>query len=191
MATPDPESVHIELEGEWNVAYERDVATTLAQLVNEAYATSEGTLWAARTERISPEAMAASIAAGEIAVAWAGDRPAGCIRVRDLGDAVFEFGVLAVAPDVRGEGIGDALVAFAEDLARSNGATTMELKLLEPIEGTHLFKAVLASWYTRLGYRVVGEHAAAEGWPEAADELAVPCKFVVYQKPLTRGDQET
>ena len=74
---------------------------------------------------------------------------------------------------------------WAEDEARASGATTMELKLLEPVEGTHDFKVMLAQWYIRLGYRRVGAHLAEEGWPEAADELAVPCRFAVYQRPLT------
>lgn len=158
--------------------------TVLTAMMNEAYATSEGSLWARRTERMSREAFAATVAAGEIGIAWADDRPVGCIRVRDLGDGVVEFGVLAVTPERRGEGIGDALVRFAEDAARAQGATTMELKLLEPVDGTHDFKVILADWYTRLGYRRIGAHPAEEGWPEAADELAVPCRFAVYQRPL-------
>ncbi len=166
------------------LAADDELVTTLTGIVNEAYATTEGNLWAKRIQRISRQAFAETAAAGEVAVAWSGDRAVGCIRVRDLGEGVFEFGVLAVSPDRRGEGIGNALVRFAEDLARSRGASTMELKLLEPVEGSHGFKVVLADWYRRLGYRVVSEHSAEDGWPEAADELAVPCKFVVYQKPL-------
>jgi GNAT superfamily N-acetyltransferase len=120
----------------------------------------------------------------EIGVAWDGKRPVGCIRVRALDQETYEFGVLAVAPDQRGRGIGDALVAFAEAHARSLGGTVMELKLLEPVEGSHAFKIMLAEWYERLGYQRVDGHPAEEGWPEAADELAVPCRFAVFQKPL-------
>jgi len=156
----------------------------LTRIVNEAYATTEGSLWAKRIERISRQDFAATVARGEIGVAWAGDRPVGCIRLRRLDDTTFEFGVLAVAPDHRGAGVGDALVRWAEDTARAEGATTMELKLLEPVEGSHGFKVMLAEWYVRLGYERVGSHPAEEGWPEASDELAVPCRFSVFQKPL-------
>jgi GNAT superfamily N-acetyltransferase len=163
------------------------VVAALTSIVNEAYATSEGSLWARRTERISKADFAATIERGEIGVAWAdGDRPVGCIRLRRLDDDTFEFGVLAVDPSERGRGVGDALVRWAEEEARARGATTMELKLLEPLEGTHDFKVVLAEWYERLGYERVGAHPAEEGWPEAADELAVPCRFAVFQKPLRR-----
>jgi GNAT superfamily N-acetyltransferase len=157
----------------------------LARIVNEAYAASEGSLWAKRIERISRADFAATVARGEVGVAWTGDQPAGSIRLRRLDDSTFEFGVLAVAPDQRGAGVGDALVRWAEDTAREQGATIMELKLLEPVEGTHDFKVMLAGWYERLGYARVGGHPAEEGWPEAADELAVPCRFAVFQKPLT------
>ena len=92
--------------------------------------------------------------------------------------------MLAVPPELRGAGIGDALVRWAEDTASERGATIMELKLLEPVEGTHDFKVMLAEWYARLWYERVGGHPAEEGWPEAADELAVPCRFAVFQKPL-------
>jgi GNAT superfamily N-acetyltransferase len=161
-----------------------ELIAALATMMNEAYATTEGSLWARRTERMSREMFADTVAAGEIGVAWAGDVPVGCIRLRRLDDRTFEFGVLAVPPERRGAGIGDALVRWAEETAQHEGAAIMELKLLEPVEGAHDFKVMLANWYRRLGYRVTGEHSANEGWPEAADELAVPCKFVVYQKPL-------
>jgi GNAT superfamily N-acetyltransferase len=160
------------------------VVGTLTDLVNEAYATSEGSLWATRTQRISREAFAETLARGEIAIAWDRARAVGCIRVRGLDPTIYEFGVLAVSPDQRGRGVGDALVRFAEEHARSRGARTMELKLLEPLEGAHAFKVMLAEWYERLGYERVGGHPAGEGWPEAADELAVPCRFAVFQKPL-------
>jgi GNAT superfamily N-acetyltransferase len=188
MATADPddallraEVVETRLAG---LTAEVQLVGTLTDLVNEAYATSEGILWASRTQRISREAFAESIARGEVVIAWDGDRPVGCIRVRALDAETYEFGVLAVSPDQRGRGVGDALVRFAEEHARSLGASTMELKLLEPLEGDHAFKVMLAEWYERLGYVRVGSHPAEEGWPEAADELAVPCRFAVFRKPL-------
>lgn len=59
-------------------------------------------------------------------------------------------GQLGVEPEFRGKGIGSALMAYAEDLARSAGIKEMTLDTAEP--ATHLIE-----WYRRLGYRFI-EH---------------------------------
>ena len=55
------------------------------------------------------------------------------------------FESVHVAPDLRGRGIGAAMVAFAEDIARGRGATTVELTSNIDRDAAHRF-------YRRLGF---------------------------------------
>jgi GNAT superfamily N-acetyltransferase len=123
--------------------------------------------------------MASLIERRELAAAYDGDRPVGCVRV-----TTGELGLLAAARDATGRGVGGALVAFAEETSRARGATTMRLELLVPRTGVHPEKARLHAWYTRLGYRVTGRDEFAAGHPGMAPWLAVPCDIVRYAKPL-------
>jgi GNAT superfamily N-acetyltransferase len=136
-------------------------------------------LWLPGRERVTADELAAFIARREIAAAWDDDRPVGCVRT-----TTGEFGVLAVARDAAGRGVGQALVDFAEATGRERGATVMRLELLVPREGTHPAKVRLHAWYSRLGYRPVRRDDFAVGYPEAARWLAVPCDLVEYEKPL-------
>jgi GNAT superfamily N-acetyltransferase len=158
-------------------------ADPLAALVNEVYAVAEAGLWNGG-QRISSTEVGELIRAGEIAVATEDGAIAGCIRVRDLDDEHGEFGILASAPDRRSTGIGTALVAFAEGVARDRGRRAMRLELLVPREWRHASKAFLDAWYSRMGYRPIEKRSVHEAHPELAPELATPCDFVTYEKPL-------
>jgi len=158
-------------------------ADPLAALVNEVYAVAEAGLWNGG-QRTSPAEIAELIRAGEIALATDDGAIAGCIRVRDLDDEHGGLGILASAPDRRGAGIGTALVAFAEGVARDRGRRAMRLELLVPRERRHASKAFLDAWYGRMGYRPIEKRGVHEAHPELAAELATPCDFVTYEKPL-------
>lgn len=56
-----------------------------------------------------------------------------------------EFRMLAVHPDARGQGVGQALAAMCEERARAHGATSMVLSSLTDMAGAHRV-------YQRLGY---------------------------------------
>lgn len=160
----------------------------VADLVNRVYAEAEAGLWGDGAARTTPEEMAGLIAAGEIAVARddaAGGRIVGTVRIHQVGDATGEFGMLAADPARRGEGIGRALVDFAEDRIRRRGVTTMQLELLVPRDWTHPVKAFLDAWYTRLGYRPARIGRIDDAHPQLAPLLATPCDVVVYHKALT------
>ena len=58
------------------------------------------------------------------------------------------LGQLGVEPELRGQGIGRALIDYAEDYARGAGVKEMNLDTAE--SATHLIE-----WYTRLGYRFI------------------------------------
>ena len=67
------------------------------------------------------------------------------LRGWDAGFGVPAFGV-AVIPEHRGRGVGDALASVAMDLARAMGAKEVLLHV-DPSNGT------ASSWYERLGFR--------------------------------------
>ena len=86
-------------------------------------------------ERIADEDLGALVAAGELAAAREDGRVVGCVRVTSLDPRTAELGLLAVAGERSGSGVGRALMAFAHDLARGRGHTAMRLTLLVPKEG--------------------------------------------------------
>jgi GNAT superfamily N-acetyltransferase len=156
----------------------------LAALVNEVYGASEAGLWRDGSERTAAAEMAELIRAGEIAVATLDGDLVGCVRVRDLDEDTSEFGILAGAPNRRGMGIATALVAFAEGTSRDRGCRAMQLELLVPREFDHPSKVFLDGWYRRIGYRPISTRSVEDAHPELVPDLATPCDFVVYEKPL-------
>ncbi|MEV4618109.1 GNAT family N-acetyltransferase [Asanoa sp. NPDC049573] len=156
----------------------------VAELVNDVYAEAEKGLWQPGARRTHPAEMAAVIRAGELAVALAGPRLVGLVRVCRLPTGEGEFGMLVADPAHRGVGVGRELVGFAEAWARSQGLHRMQLELLVPRDWAHPVKEFLREWYTRLGYREVRRDPFEEAHPALAPRLATACDFVVFHKPL-------
>ncbi len=165
-------------------ATEADDPRVLADLINRVYADAEKGLWVEGAERTDPAEVHALVRAGEIAVRRDGARIAGSVRIRQLGDDLGEFGMLVADPNRRGEGIGRALVAFAEQWASDRGLRRMQLELLVPRTWEHPVKEVLRGWYTRIGYRQVHLGRFDEDFPQLAPLLATPCDFLVLHKDL-------
>jgi GNAT superfamily N-acetyltransferase len=155
------------------------LAGPLRDIVNAAYEEGEAGLWLPGHDRVTAEAITRCIERGELAAAYENGRVVGCVRVLPA-----ELGLLAAAPDAGGRGVGRALVAFAEETARERGARVMRLELLVPRDGMHPAKERLHSWYSRLGYRVVGRGDFAAAHPDAGPWLAVACDELRYEKPL-------
>jgi ribosomal protein S18 acetylase RimI-like enzyme len=158
----------------------------LSSLINAAYAIGEAGLWAPDTPRTTPAEVSRLVECGEMLVARLGERVAGCARVRLLDPGTGEVGFISAAAEARGGGVGRALVARAEEEMGSRGAAVMQLELLVPREGLHPEKERLRAWYLRLGYRLVRTAPFEEIATHAAAELAAPCEFLVFQKPLSR-----
>jgi GNAT superfamily N-acetyltransferase len=158
--------------------------TALTELINEVYASSEAGLWIDGAARTTREEVAGLVRAGQIAVARRGGRLAGCVRVRRLDETTSEFGMLAAGPAHRGNGVGRALVRYAEECGRDAGCQIMRLELLVPRAWSHPAKEFLAGWYSRIGYRAVRRGTVEESYPELAPLLATPCDFVIYEKSL-------
>jgi GNAT superfamily N-acetyltransferase len=86
-----------------------------------------------------------------VLVAGAADRLAGCVQVSDQGGGTAYLGMLSVDPDVQAGGLGRALIAAAEQEARSAfAATRMEMTVIKQ-------RAELIAYYERRGYKLSGE----------------------------------
>jgi GNAT superfamily N-acetyltransferase len=170
------------LDGE--AAADAGLLAALREVVNEAYARGEAGLWREGAQRISEHDLRALVASGALAAAREDGRVAGCVRVTSLDPRTAELGLLAVAAERSGAGVGRALMGFAHELARERGHTAMRLTLLVPQEGSHPFKERLDAWYRRQGYRVIGRTDFAATHPEPARLLAVACDLVTFERPL-------
>jgi GNAT superfamily N-acetyltransferase len=163
---------------------EAALAGRLADLVNDVYAVAEHGLWREGAMRTTAPAIADLIEAGELAVARVDGEIAGAVHVHAVSEDTGLFGMLAVAPEHRGAGVGRALVGFAERHSRDRGRATMRLELLVPRTWRHPVKVFLDGWYRRLGYRVVHRTTLDENYPELAPLLATECDLLVYERPL-------
>lgn len=103
-------------------------------------------------ERISLADLAALLAAPaeRVLVMEEADVPIACVRVSDLGDGLAYLGMLAVEPTGQARGIGRAMIAAAEALARETfGAGRIEMTVIDT-------RAELIAWYRRRGYAPAG-----------------------------------
>jgi GNAT superfamily N-acetyltransferase len=154
------------------------------RLINEAYAVGEAGLWLEGTTRTEPGEIAEAIRNGGMLAATLEGRLVGCAYVRPVDAGTADLGLVAAAPDRWGSGVGRELVRSAENLMRSGGVTTMQLELLVPKGWVHPEKERLSGWYTRLGYRVVRSAPFEQVAAHLASQLAVPCEFLIFRKPL-------
>lgn len=157
----------------------------IANIVNKVYAASEEGFWMNGTVRTTVAEMIEFTGSGEIVVARAMEDIVGCVRVRRLDHETGEFGMLAVDDEYQGDGIGRELIRFAEQKCRKEHLRKMQLELLVPLEGSHPDKVILENWYTRIGYYPVHTETVEALFPQLADMLAIPCKFIVFQKELS------
>jgi GNAT superfamily N-acetyltransferase len=156
----------------------------LARLINAAYTVGEAGLWVEGTARIMPAEVAEAIRSGGMLAATVDSRIVGCACVRPLDVATADLGLVSVAPEQWGGGVGRELVRRAEDLMRSRGVATAQLELLVPRGWVHPEKDRLRAWYVRLGYGVVRTAPFEEIAAPPASQLATPCEFLVFQKSL-------
>ncbi len=162
----------------------------LTDMVNRVYAASEKGLWKNGAARTTVAEMQTFAENGELAAARFNGKIIGCIRIRQLDENIGEFGLLAVDLDFQGAGIGSRLIQFAEQKCQKEHLRKMQLELLVPKKGAHPAKSVLENWYTRLGYRPIETKAVEALFPALAPMLAVPCRFVIFQKDLEAAGRE-
>lgn len=114
---------------------------------------------------------------GQVLLAEADGRLVGCIQLQRTGTAAH-FGMFAVEPTLQAAGTGSALLAHAEDLARSQGCATMDLEVIAQ-------RDALIAWYERRAYQRTGETTP---FPYGDDRFGVPQRddlhFVVLRRDL-------
>jgi GNAT superfamily N-acetyltransferase len=161
------------------------VAAGLVRLINRAYAAGEAGLWKGSVDRTDLAEITAAISAGQMLIARnAEGHILGCLRTRRLDPSTADVGLIGVDPATWGSGIGRILLAAAEALAHSDGATTMQLELLVPRTGTHPDKQRLHGWYTRRGYAVTQTIPMETYLPQVAPLLTTPGDILILTKPL-------
>jgi ribosomal protein S18 acetylase RimI-like enzyme len=140
--------------------------------VNRAYAI-EG--FFVDGQRTSADEIARLLRTGTFLVLeHGGDRPA-------LAAAVYvearaeggSFGMLSVAPELQGMGLGTRLVRIAEAMCEAMGAETVRLRIVN-------LREELGRWYRSLGYEEVGTA------PYDHRPVKQPCHFVEMQRSISR-----
>jgi GNAT superfamily N-acetyltransferase len=76
-----------------------------------------------------------------------GDRLVGCLVLKPLDTTTIKMRQVAIAPDLQRRGVGSALVAFAEQVARTAGYSRMTAHAREPA----------VPFYRKHGYTVEGD----------------------------------
>jgi GNAT superfamily N-acetyltransferase len=146
-----------------------DVAR-LAELVNAAYAVEAFFVDGHRTTAAE---IAALVASGGFLVLERGDgRLVAAVLLEPRGDGAY-LGMLSVAPEVQGHGLGRRLVGAAEALAEAMGCAWVDLRIVN-------LRDELGRWYRSLGYTAV---ATA---PYTHRPVKRPCHFVEMRKWLRR-----
>ena len=153
-------------------------------MINDVYIESEGNIWIDQHQRITPERLVEIIKLGELLLAFKSEEICGCIHLEPMPGKSYKFKMLVANPKYKGKGVGSVLVNFAEQQAKDKGATTMQLELLVPTEFEHPDKIFLNSWYTRIGYKQIGEHDVDFVHQGISQFLKTGCVAKVYQKEL-------
>lgn len=103
----------------------------------------------------------------------------GCVALADKGAGLAYLGMLTVAPDRQGTGLGRQLIAAAEQTARTQlGARTMEMTVIAQ-------RPELIAWYQRCGYALTGEERP---FPYGDERFGIPqagdLRFVVLARAI-------
>jgi GNAT superfamily N-acetyltransferase len=141
-------------------------AASIARVINAAFRPAEE--FCVESDRISVDAVRDLFAKGVFLTA--GDCT-GAVYVELRGERAY-FGMLSVDPAHQGNGIGSALVAAAEDYARTHGCRFMDICVASP-------RTELPPRYRKLGYVESG----AEPWPGGI-LTKLPCHLLCMQKVL-------
>ena len=164
----------------------------LTAMINAVYSGAEVGIFKEGYQRTHDAEVADFLRAGRIAVATSTStttstphvEPVGCVSVKLLTPEKGEFGMMALAPELRGHGLGTKLVLFAEDYCRAKGCTVMQLELLVPSTFAHEGKLRNQAWYLRMGYEIVRLGDFRDDYPALEPLLCGPTEYRVFEKRL-------
>jgi GNAT superfamily N-acetyltransferase len=105
-------------------------------------------------------------ATADLLVAQSGGRVVGCCLLTRESPTLVQLRAMAVEPGLQRRGVGRALVAFAEKLAREGGGEEMQL------EG----RVVALGFYAALGYVAEGDEYLKVGVPHRLARKALRAK---------------
>jgi N-acetylglutamate synthase-like GNAT family acetyltransferase len=157
---------------EFRFADESDTGRLLT-LINQAFAVEAFFHIGTRldTARIKPYFQK-----GRFLVAEFDGALVGCVYVELHAEESY-LGLLSVDPKVQKTGLGQRLVAAAEEFAREMGARRMDLTVVN-------LRTELPPYYAKLGYTTVGEEPIPEQMQARVNQ---PCHFIRMSKPLGDG----
>lgn len=104
--------------------------------------------------------------------------PIATVRLQDEGAGLWQLGMLSVDPARQKDGLGQRIMATAEDIARGEGARRMRLYVVHR-------RPELLAWYGRRGYRPTGETRPFPGQDATGDtDPRNDLHFVLLEKCL-------
>lgn len=102
----------------------------------------------------------------------------GTVSLEPKKDGVWYLGLLTIRPDLQNRQMGRALLAAAEDFAKTNGACRIRMSVVN-------VRTTLIAWYERRGYRLTGE---TQPFPYGDQRFGRPLRddlhFVLLEKDV-------
>ena len=152
-----------------------------------AYKVTEIEIWGADYKRMFTDEFQAIINQGDLIGGWYDGIPVGSIHAYPLNENTYAFGLFSVDFVFKGKNIGRELIARAEETAKSNGASFMELEILRLKNKELEVKQQLRDWYVRLGYEYISTTDFVDRKPDKAEKakrFIAPSVFDCYRKVL-------
>lgn len=181
-----------------------ELTEPITQLVNEAYTLGEAGMWVDGTLRTSAGEIKNLTDQKRLIVAFNNQELLGAVKITKQNATCLEFGQLAVKKRLKRSGVGKQLIQYVENYALQEGYRAIKLEILYPTAGFELAlpenesvdmndstiaawkkKALLHKIYTGMDYKIIKVGDMSEfalDYPELVNALAVPCKYVTYEK---------
>ncbi|MEM9719847.1 MAG: GNAT family N-acetyltransferase [Bacteroidota bacterium] len=157
----------------------------LTQLINEAYALTEGPMFRENYVRTNAGEIEKKFEKHTLLGAWVKEVIVGGVYVEKLTDGISTFGMLAVDPAYMGLGIGKQLVQAAEERSLELGCSHMKIEIVRSHKISMPHKDVLHAWYQRMGYEFLGESSIESIYPNIIPDIIHEGVIQLFQKSLT------